>query len=52
MFLNGDPEVQLYLYHQRTNELLRQASEYRLARRVRGRHRRYGRWLHRDETAD
>jgi hypothetical protein len=32
MFLQSDPQIQLDIYHQRTDELIRQATEYRLAR--------------------
>lgn len=32
MFLHTDPQAQLDLYHQRSDELIRQATEYRRAR--------------------
>jgi hypothetical protein len=32
MFLQSDPQIQLDIYRQRTDELIRQATEYRLAR--------------------
>jgi len=44
MFLHTDPQAQLDLYHQHSDELIRQASDYRRARAARGRHRRFGRW--------
>ncbi|HEY0530979.1 MAG TPA: hypothetical protein VGD29_05195 [Actinoplanes sp.] len=43
MFLHTDPQAQLDLYHQRSEELIRQATEYRRARAARGRHRRFRR---------
>jgi hypothetical protein len=51
MFLHSDPQAQLDLYHQRSNELIRQADEFRRARAGRGRHRRFGRWPRREEPA-
>jgi hypothetical protein len=50
MFLHSDPQIQLDLYHQRSDELMRQAAEYRRARSVHGRHRRFGRWPRRGEA--
>jgi hypothetical protein len=44
MFLHTDPQAQLDLYHQRSEELIRQAAEIRRARTGRSRHRRFGRW--------
>jgi hypothetical protein len=46
MFLHSDPQAQLDLYHQRSDELIRQADEFRRARSSRGGHRRrrFGRW--------
>jgi hypothetical protein len=49
MFLHTDPQAQLDLYHQRSDELIRQAAEYRRARSARGRHRRFGRWPRRHD---
>jgi hypothetical protein len=51
MFLHTDPEAQLDLYHQRSDELIRQAADYRRARSSRGRHRRFGRWPRREGPA-
>jgi hypothetical protein len=44
MFLYTDPQALLDLYHQRSDELIRQAAEYRRARSGRGHHRKSGRW--------
>jgi hypothetical protein len=49
MFLHTDPQAQLDLYHQRSDELIRQATEYRRARSGRSRHRRFGRWSRRHD---
>ncbi len=49
MFLHSDPQVQLDLYHHHSDELIRQAAEYRRARAAHGRHRRFGRWPRRSE---
>jgi hypothetical protein len=44
MFPYHDPQMQLDLYHQRNEELRREAAAYRLAHSAgRGRHRRFGR---------
>jgi hypothetical protein len=45
MFPNTDPQFQLDLYHQRADELHREADAYRRARSASsaGRHRRFGR---------
>jgi hypothetical protein len=40
MFLHTDPQAQLDLYHQRSDELIKQAQEIRRARKIR----RSGRW--------
>jgi hypothetical protein len=49
MFLHTDPQAQLDLYHQRSDELIRQAAEIRRARISTGRHRRFGRRLRRHD---
>jgi hypothetical protein len=45
MFPYQDPQIQLDLYHQRNDELRREAAAYRLAHSASrgGRHRRFGR---------
>ena len=45
MFPYNDPQTQLDLYHQRADELHREAEAYRIARSAStaGRHRRFGR---------
>jgi hypothetical protein len=51
MFPSNDIQAQLDLYHDRSDELIRQASDYRMIRSVReGRHRRFGRWARRSRA--
>ena len=49
MFLHTDPQTQLYLYHQRSDELIRRAQEVRRGRPGRARHRRFTRWSRRHD---
>jgi hypothetical protein len=49
MFLHTDPQAQLDLYHQRSDELIRRAQEVRRGRTSRGRHRRFARWPRRHD---
>ena len=51
MFLHTDPQAQLDLYHQRSDELVRQAAEYRKARLALGGHRRPGWWRRKERAA-
>ena len=44
MFPYNDPQAQLDIYHQRADEMAREAADYRLARAARPGHRRFGRW--------
>jgi len=51
MFLHTDPQAQLAIYHQRSDELARQAAEHRRACLARGGHRRSGWWQRKDRVA-
>jgi hypothetical protein len=52
MFLHTDPQTQLDIYHHRSDELIRQASEYRLARDAQRSAHRTGRWPHRNRREE
>ena len=51
MFLHTDPQAQLDLYHQHSDELVRQAAAHRQARLAGGAHRRSGWWRRKERAA-